>query len=87
MSERLHKFFLKHTSTWFDARRVAIIGFGNVGLYIAALLLKDGYSVMVCDFTQFWVSGRPPMCILEFPALFVLLTTSQHQYNLSDNEI
>ena len=47
--ERLHKFFLKHASMWFDARRVAIIGFGNVGLYIAALLLKDGYSVMVCD--------------------------------------
>ena len=46
VSGRLPKFFLKHISTRCDARRVAIIGLGNVGLYIAALFLKDGYSVI-----------------------------------------
>ena len=86
VSERLHKFFLKHTSTWFDARRVAIIGFGNVGLYIAALLLKDGYSVMVCDLN---LDSRDIQQVMEakLPEMLNSLLFGKHLQRYSTSDI
>ena len=82
----MHTFFLKHTSTWFDARRVAIIGFGNVGLYIAALLLKDGYSVMVCDLN---LDSRDIQQVMEakLPEMLNSLLFGKHLQRYSTSDI
>jgi hypothetical protein len=49
LSEYFSTFCLKVFSSGTNLKRVAIIGFGNIGLYIAYFFLKKGYSVCVCE--------------------------------------